>query len=519
MPATLPHRFGRMAPVIVLLLVLFFIRTHHIDVQNPYVDEGFHIKRAGLVWDFDVNPGRFAHGKVLLYFWLGLFETGPETALPASRLGMGIYALITGSTIYLLGRLLYRHAAGLLALALYTVLPLALFYERMAMADPLAAGLAALIAWRGLAFACRPGLWRGVELGVLLALATLAKLTMGLMPLLPGIAALLYYPWRRGAVWPQMLQFIQTYAPPLVVATITVGLMWAPLAVPAFFARNSDEPFVLVDPFNVRSSADEPASPFQYLSETLPLVYEVTTRWLIFALVAAAIYMLLALAWDRPFARNSAYILAWFLLIAGLTLVGARLSTLRYVMPLGVPAVLLLAGAASSLWCVPVPYVRPLLRLALTVALVAWVVGFALPFIRTNLTDPDDLDFSSTNWTEYQSGYLIADDAVRDAAAALNAIEPHPKPVYATWWLCHLMYFYADDPLTCLDYSHPVGDLAPALEAELGPDQVAYVASAGYQPFLSRIPGLCAEPIGVFDRPKIRSTAWDVSLWRVWWGC
>ena len=50
--------------------------------KNPYVDEGFHIKRAGLVWNFDVNPGRFAHGKVLLYFWLGLFETGPETALP-----------------------------------------------------------------------------------------------------------------------------------------------------------------------------------------------------------------------------------------------------------------------------------------------------------------------------------------------------------------------------------------------------------------------------------------------------
>ena len=183
MPSTASRRFGRSVPVIILLLVLFFIRTHHIDVQNPYVDEGFHIKRAGLVWNFDVNPGRFAHGKVLLYFWLGLFETGPETALPASRLGMGIYR-DHRPAIYLLGRLLYRHAAGLLrwrsgraALALFTSGWAWLIRWRLA---------AALIAWRSLAFARRRP-WRGAELGVLLALAT-SRLRWP-MPLLPGVAA------------------------------------------------------------------------------------------------------------------------------------------------------------------------------------------------------------------------------------------------------------------------------------------------------------------------------------------
>ena len=94
------------------------------------------------------------------------------------------FSLITASAIYALGRRIANHRTGALALALYAVLPLAFFYERMAMADPLAAGLAALVAWRSLSFARRPTLRAGIVLGGLLAMASLAKLTMGLLPLL-----------------------------------------------------------------------------------------------------------------------------------------------------------------------------------------------------------------------------------------------------------------------------------------------------------------------------------------------
>ena len=159
-----------------------------------------------------------------------------------------------------------------------------------------------------------------------------------------------------------------------------------------------------------------------------------------------------------------------------------------------------------------------MLQLVLTAALVVWAVGFALPFIRTDLTDPDKLDFSSTNWTEYQSGYLIADDAVRDAAAALNAIEPHPKLVYATWWLCHLMYFYADDPMTCLDYSRPVQTSPPRSKRSW--------AGIGWPTSPLRrvpaVPGLHPRPLrgvdGVFDRPRSAALP-GRQPWRVRWGC
>ncbi len=517
MSTTQRLRIRQLVPVIGLLLVLFFIRTHNILVQNPYVDEGFHIKRAGIVWNFDQNPGRISHGKLLLYYWLGLFETGPETALGASRLGMAVYSLITGSTIYLLGRLLYKHSAGLIALGLYAILPLAVFYERMAMADPIAAGLAAIIAWRSLVFAKRPDTRHSIEIGVLLALATLAKLTMGFLPLLPGIAALIYTSWHRQQIGQQIITFVKVYAPPLVIAAFVVGLIWAPLAIPAYFARNSDDPFLLVDSFNVRTSAQEPASPIEYFDETLPLIEQVATRALLLALVAAAVYQLVSVVWNRRTFRSGLFVLSWFLLILGLTLFGARLSTLRYVMPLGVPAVLILGGAAASLADIRPPALRWIVRPALAIVIAAWAIDFALPFLRTDLRNPDDLDFSSTNWTEYQSGYLIADDAVREAADALNAIQPHPKPLYATWWLCHLMYFYTDDPATCLDYSQPLKNLLPALES-LPPGDSAYVASAGYQPFLDRVPGLCSEQIGQYDRVKIRNPVWDVWVWRVWWG-
>ncbi len=348
-------------------------------------------------------------------------------------------------------------------------------------------------------------------------MATLGKLTMGLMPLLPGLAALIYTPWHRADLGQQITGFVKRYAPPLIVAALVVGLIWAPLAIPAYLARNSENPFLLVDSFNVRSSADEPVSPVEYFEETLPLIEQVTTRALLVALAVAACYQIAVAFWNRRLFRSGLFMLSWFLLIFALTLVGARLSTLRYIMPLGVPAVIMFGGTVASLSTLGPRPLRWVIRVALAVGIVAWLVSFAAPFARADLTNPDDLDFSGTNWTEYQSGYLIADDAVRDAAAALNAIEPHPKPFYATWWLCHLMYFYADNAATCLDYSQPLKDLEPALQS-LPPGNSAYVAMAGYQPFLNRVDGLCSEQIGQYDRVRIRNPLWDVSLWRVWWG-
>ena len=75
-----PRTFMQWSLIVGLLLLHFYLRTHHILNLPAYIDEGFHVKRASWVWDFKTNPGHFAHGKVLLYFWLGLFESPPPGA-------------------------------------------------------------------------------------------------------------------------------------------------------------------------------------------------------------------------------------------------------------------------------------------------------------------------------------------------------------------------------------------------------------------------------------------------------
>ena len=143
---------------VVIILLHFGLRIMNSDVQAAYVDEGFHITRAMRVWDFAENPGRFAHGKVLLYFWLGLFEGSntSTTILPVARMAMAIFSVITASTLFLLARRFAGYWAGILVLLLYAFNPLVVFYERMAMADPLASGLLALTIWRSLVFVEAP---------------------------------------------------------------------------------------------------------------------------------------------------------------------------------------------------------------------------------------------------------------------------------------------------------------------------------------------------------------------------
>lgn len=496
--------------VVALLLIQFFLRTHHTRLQDPYVDEALHIKRAAVVWDFDTNPGRFAHGKLLVYFWLGLFRPEPYVAIPVSRAGMAIFSLISGAAIYAIGRRLSGHAAGALALGIYAVLPLALFYERMAMADPLASGLAALVTWRSLAYARRPRWREGIVLGVLLGLATLAKLTMGLLPLVPALVALLYYPWSRADLRPQMIRWLRAYVPPLLVAGVIVALMWAPLVIPAYFARNSDHPFKLVNPYNIRSNAEEPDSPDTYVGGLMPLAYQVTSRGLIAAAVVALVY-LIVISWKKRNLFNGLVVLIWFVGTIVLSFVAARLITLRYFMPAAGPIAMILALGMVEAW--QVPRGRWLARGVIVAGLAAWLAVFALPFIHTDLTEPHELPFKGTNWTEYISGFLSADDGVRAGAATVEAL-PRDHTITATWYLCHMIFLYSDQDVECLTLDTPLDDLKKVV-SDLPAGDTLYFAITGYKdpPFFQRIPGICWEPVAHHERPLIKR---PVDVWQLW---
>ncbi|MFP4323602.1 MAG: glycosyltransferase family 39 protein, partial [Anaerolineales bacterium] len=253
-----------------LLLLGWFIRAYQIDVQEVFIDEGYHAARAVVLYDFEQHPARTANGKLGLYFWLGLFEPPYDATLRIFRLMVALPALLTGALVYRITRELDGGpGAALLALGLYMMLPFAFFFERLALADPFAAMFASAVAWRSIIFARRPNWQEGAVLGLLLAGATLAKLTMGLLPLLPVAASVLavYQTGARGRAL--VAQGGQRYLLGLVVAAGVLTACWLPVFIPAGIAELNGEPFILVNPYNLEQI--ENADPWREAQNLVPM--------------------------------------------------------------------------------------------------------------------------------------------------------------------------------------------------------------------------------------------------------
>lgn len=278
------HVLRQRITIIALLLLMFGVRAYQPNLQDAYIDEGFHLRRAATIYDFEQNPAREAHGKLLLYFWLGLFVSDDAaTSLPAGRLSIALFSVISGATIYLLGRMFANHRAGRLALLIYALMPLSVFYERMALADPLASGLMMLVLWRSYVFARNPSYRQGVLLGILIALASLAKLTMLLAVFFPLIAAIIYNKKKQN-----IAQFIRLYIPPLVLSGAIFCLMWSPFIIPAYFARNSDSPYILVNSRNIVRNESDPSSIPDYLQRLMPVL--VILCWMTIVCVSLVVW-------------------------------------------------------------------------------------------------------------------------------------------------------------------------------------------------------------------------------------
>ncbi len=490
-----------------LLLAQFLIRVHHITILDPYLDESYHISRASIVWHFDSNPGRFAHGKVLLYYWLGLFQAAPSAVLFTSRAAIALFSLITGASIFQIGRYLHNARAGALALLLYAILPLAVFYESMAMADPFAAGFAALVAWRSLVFARRPSWREGALLGVLIALASFAKLTLALIPVLPVLAALLYAPpsvLRNRTIW------LRTYIPPLVLAAGIVVIVWLPLLLPAYFARNSASPFVLVNSTNVRTSGPVAASVEGYGREALSLVADFTSGAMLIAgpLIVAA---WLLVGRDRARERHVLFLAIWLLASVGLVIGAATLVSSRYFVPAAAPAVLLVACAATAL--AERPGVQRWAGAGAAAVIAVWGVLFVAPFLHASWQDPHALPLRSTNYNEYLSGWISGDDAIRSLAQQIDQIDPPPSRIYASYTLCDLLYFYSPQPVQCFAPMPPPDTLRDRVNQELGPGDTAYFIAYDEDNGQIDPPEVGADLVGWYERPHTNRPIW---LWHIW---
>src|SRR5690554_219040 len=181
----MPPARGPRAAIVALLLLHFLLRVAHPLALLGYVDEGSHLARARVAYRFAENPLTTGHGKFLFYYWLGLFGPAHTGELAAGRLAVALFSLLTAAAVAAAARDLFGRGAAPVALALYALAPFAAFFERMALADPFAGGLGALLAWQSVRLARAPTPRRGVAVGLLAAAAALAKLTAAPLVLLP----------------------------------------------------------------------------------------------------------------------------------------------------------------------------------------------------------------------------------------------------------------------------------------------------------------------------------------------
>lgn len=173
------------------LWAVLVIRVHRLLTLPVFVDESLHIMRAQVVFDFTDAVASFLPGKLLTYYYFGLF--GPENSggLWLCRAAIALTAPLCAALCYGLTRKLGGDPwAGLLAVWLYALSPFLIFFERMALTDTFAGLFALGLSYAALYLAENPTRRRAVLTGSLLGLALLAKLTALPLVIIPPLAML-----------------------------------------------------------------------------------------------------------------------------------------------------------------------------------------------------------------------------------------------------------------------------------------------------------------------------------------
>jgi hypothetical protein len=212
-------QFDKTAAASTLVVLYLASRLTHLARLPVFIDEAIHIgwARETLAghWEAGMLVGKWLPVKVM-----ALFLMAPLHPLVAARLGSVVAGAATLLAILFIGRSLFSLKEGYLAGLLYVLIPFALLYDRLALADSY---LTAFGAWaiyfsvRTVVHGSRLGPWL---LAATLVAAVLSKLTGALYLAIPLLAVLLLSPrqdWAQGLrrVTPALL-------PPLIVLVYLV---------------------------------------------------------------------------------------------------------------------------------------------------------------------------------------------------------------------------------------------------------------------------------------------------------
>lgn len=412
--------------LVLSLWTVFAIRAHDILTLPAFVDESLHILRAQVVYDFSDAVASFLPGKLLTYYYLGLFGLDNPNALWLARIAIALLTPLSAGLCYaIVWQLTQSRIASLIALWLYALSPFMAFFERMALADPFVTvfGLAAI--WLSLRWAKHPSPKLAIWTGVAVGLALLAKLTA--LPLLavPILSLLFYGKW-------QPRQLIPVYA-------VAVALMLLPMAYVVYqeVAQLEGKQEVVTQTLFV----PEERSRLEQISFNIETYFLATARltWAFFVLPFAAFLVGMRIAW-----RETLYLSAIHSAITGFIVLASAFPSTRY-MTLAFPLLIILVAVVGYRLQRRIKW-SPKYFSNVAIALVSlWLIlSPALSILPRLWNDPTQVLLGDQDAWEYfshtSSGYGLRASAaylVREAA-----MTEAPVAVISTLGNCHSIRFY-----------------------------------------------------------------------------
>lgn len=192
-----------------LILLYWFTRLTELDALPFFIDEGYHLRIARLVWALQPFHGA-SDGRLLSIWWMACFWPF-HAGVWVSRAG-GLLVTTAGLACVLsVSRRFFSDRAAMIAGLLYTFLPLTFFFERMALADTFSAPFVAGTLW-AVSLWLRPSARFSPRSyyalctilgGVALTAGILSKISNLIFLCIPVLAAIIFHfpvEWRKGVL-------------------------------------------------------------------------------------------------------------------------------------------------------------------------------------------------------------------------------------------------------------------------------------------------------------------------------
>ncbi len=405
----------RRARIAVGAVVAFYVLTRLGLLWRfpPFWDESFYGVEGQTA--FDDPAQRFAaltDGKGPLLDWLSALLVGQGLhPLSAVRTVSFLAGMVTLGAVGLLGRLLGGLAVGLVAAALYVVLPLFLVHDSIGVVDPLVSAAAAMALYLQLRLARRPEAVTAIALGVALTAGILAKQTgMFALVLLP--VSLVCFDWRAEGRRERVLRWVSGAALALLITAVGHAVLrLSPL--------HDRLPQTTAELHQFRPLGKALRHPFAELGNNWPGFSGVLTGYVTLPLLVASFVGAV-----RAGRRQALVLLAWGVAPVAAALVLVEYGYARYVLSAIPPLVVLAAyGLVEGARRIRVRWAPPRARLVGAVAIVVVLLPALARDVRI-IANPATASYPGEDDWQFVAGWP-AGTGVRGIARAL---EQHTRP-------------------------------------------------------------------------------------------